>query len=128
LELEEYDQLPMGLDTAVAYSIARTGSESSVKKMYGCIIIIGGCAQVPGLGALLQERLALAVPALYARVVTADSIQVLSRPKGVDPRHLAWKGGTVAARLETLEECWLEPAEWEEDGLALAYERMPFVW
>ncbi|CAG8632210.1 16864_t:CDS:10 [Racocetra fulgida] len=46
----------------------------------------------------------------------------------VDPRLLAWKGGSVMSKLEIVNELWINSNEWEELGVRCLREKALFVW
>lgn len=40
-------------------------------------------------------------------------VNILPAPKELDPQMIAWKGGSVYARLKVVNEMWIERADWE---------------
>ena len=117
----------VGIDAAVAHSISLCSSEATRKNMYTSILLVGGCALMSGLGGLLEAR-------LYTRakrqgIRTADhTINVIAKPKGVDPRQLAWKGASVMAQLASSQDCWILRSEYQEVGIRVLREKAPFLW
>jgi len=41
---------------AITYSIMQCDSEAIMKKMYGCVLLTGGCAQMAAFPIVLQVR------------------------------------------------------------------------
>jgi len=52
----------------------------------------------------------LAIAATWEPVM--ERVQILTPPKDVDARVLAWKGGSVLARMEAVQEMWVSAADW----------------
>ena len=53
-----------------------------------------------------------AIAGPYYQYTSVETCQVLSAPKEVDPRAVAWKGASVLGRLESSSEFWVTQAEW----------------
>ncbi|KAJ1901028.1 actin-like protein arp8 [Kickxella alabastrina] len=62
---------------------------------------------------------------MYASVLI---VEVVSAPRDLDPRVLAWKGGAVLSRLECANEMWVSRQEWIDFGTRLLRERVLFQW
>lgn len=58
----------------------------------------------------LDRLQAIAGP--YYQYTAVETCQVLSAPKEIDPRAVAWKGASVLGRLEASSEFWVTQAEW----------------
>ncbi|KAJ1727076.1 actin-like protein arp8, partial [Coemansia biformis] len=81
----------MPLDAAITHSIAHAGSVDRAKKLYTSIVIVGGGVSfIPGFDILLASRLMHIRPRYLQGVERAD---IVSAPRDLDPRVLAWKGG-----------------------------------
>ena len=53
-----------------------------------------------------------AIAGPYYQYTAVETCQVLSAPKEIDPRAVAWKGASVLGRLEASSEFWVTQAEW----------------
>ncbi|KAJ2103931.1 actin-like protein arp8 [Coemansia sp. S100] len=117
----------MPLDQAITHSITHVGSIESVKKLYSSIVIVGGGVSfIPGFGELLANRLMYTRPGYLRGVV--ERADVVSAPRDLDPRVLAWKGGAVLSRLECSKEMWVSSQEWSDFGPRLLRDRVLFQW
>ncbi|KAJ2828502.1 actin-like protein arp8 [Coemansia furcata] len=117
----------MPLDQAVTHSITHVGSVDSMKKLYSSIVVVGGgVAFIPGFAELLASRLMHARPAFLRGVV--ERADIVSAPRDLDPRVLAWKGGAVLSRLECAKEMWVSTQEWADFGPRLLRDRVLFQW
>ncbi|XP_072179953.1 actin-related protein 8-like [Diadema setosum] len=118
---------PLGLDQAILYSIDCCASDETKKKMYNCILVVGGgMALFQGATEMLQHRIQTKMPPSFRRAV--DRVEVICKSKDQDPRMTCWKGGAVLACLDTTQELWISRDEWRDEGLKLLRERSPFVW
>ena len=115
----------VALDVVVAQSISNCGSEERSKKLYGSIILVGGGGMVKGFDRVLEDRLFQALP---ATLTTVEKVEVLPSPREMDPRLLAWKGASVLGKLETANELWIKPLEWELMGRKVLRDKALFVW
>ncbi|XP_053678699.1 actin-related protein 8 [Anopheles nili] len=113
----------VGLDQAVIQSIERCSNDELKRKMYGCILIVGGGIKFPGIGSWLQSQVSRKIPAGYR---TEQSI--VSSPKDMDPEITSWKGAAVMSCLESAVELWLTEAEWTRYGLRVLREKAVFMW
>jgi hypothetical protein len=57
-----------------------------------------------------------------------EKVQIIPPPKDVDPRNLAWKGGCVLAKMDSVNEMWVTPADWVRISLPVLLQFFPFVW
>ncbi|KAI7832959.1 hypothetical protein BX661DRAFT_178868 [Kickxella alabastrina] len=120
----QFSRIP--LDLAVTHSIAHSGSHDRARKMYASVLIVGGGVSfIPGFGELLASRLMHVRPEYMMAVERAE---VVSAPRDLDPRVLAWKGGAVLSRLECANEMWVSRQEWIDFGTRLLRERVLFQW
>ena len=46
----------------------------------------------------------------------------------MDPQITAWKGAAIMSCLESAQELWIYPLEWEKNGVKILRERAPFMW
>ncbi|GJJ75622.1 actin-related protein 8 [Entomortierella parvispora] len=115
----------VALDVVVAQSISNCGSEERSKKLYGSIILVGGGGMVKGFDRVLEDRLFQALP---ATLTTVEKVEVLPSPREMDPRLLVWKGASVLGKLETANELWIKPLEWELMGRKVLRDKALFVW
>ncbi|KAF8318672.1 actin-like ATPase domain-containing protein [Clavulina sp. PMI_390] len=119
------------LDLAIFHSIqacmhhAGTGGPDRVKKMLSCILVVGGSALIPGMLAALDTRLR----GLFAANMEGheEHVAIIPAPKSIDPRVLAWKGGSVLAKLETASDLWLQAGDWEMMGMRALRDRSFFL-
>ncbi|XP_044256841.1 actin-related protein 8 isoform X2 [Tribolium madens] len=114
----------LGLDQAVLQSIDRCPNEDLKRKMYGCILIVGGGMKFSGIGTWLQNRISLQIPYLYR----AEQLDIITNPRDMDPAMVAWKGACIMSCLETAHELWILASEWEKYGVRILRERAPFTW
>ncbi|KAG0056438.1 actin-like protein arp8 [Gryganskiella cystojenkinii] len=115
----------VALDVVVAQCISNCGSEERSKKLYGSIILVGGGGMVKGFDRVLEDRLFQALP---ATLTTVEKVEVLPSPREMDPRLLVWKGASVLGKLETANELWIKPLEWELMGRKILRDKALFVW
>ncbi|KAF2884364.1 hypothetical protein ILUMI_21813 [Ignelater luminosus] len=114
----------LGLDQAVLQSIDRCPNEDLKRKMYGCILVVGGGMKFSGIGTWLQNRISLQIPYMYR----AEQLDIITNPRDMDPAIAAWKGASIMSCLETAHELWIECSDWEKHGVRLLRERAPFTW
>ncbi|KAK4885379.1 hypothetical protein RN001_001650 [Aquatica leii] len=114
----------LGLDQAVLQSIDRCPTEDLKRKMYGCILVVGGGMKFSGIGTWLQNRISLQIPYLYR----AEQLDIITNPRDMDPAMAAWKGASIISCLETAHELWINSTEWEKYGVRILRERAPFTW
>ncbi|GAB0100566.1 Actin-related protein 8 [Sergentomyia squamirostris] len=114
----------IGLDQAVLQSIERCPNDELKRKMYGCILVVGGGMKFQGIGKWLQNRVALQIPYLYR----SEQLDIVTSPKDMDPAMTAWKGASVLSCLESASELWITQQEWRKHGLRILREKAPFVW
>lgn len=114
----------LSLDQAVLQSIDRCPNEEIKRKMYGCILVVGGGMKFSGIGTWLQNRISLQIPYLYR----AEQLDIVTNPRDMDPAMVAWKGACIMSCLETAHELWIQAEEWEKFGVRILRERAPFTW
>lgn len=136
-------QLLYSLDQAILHSIERcckflsknvfvsllilpfqTASDEMKRRMYSCILLVGGGAKFEGLSTWLHNRLLLQIPFQFR----PEQTEIIVGPKEMDPSMVAWKGAAIMSCLESAQELWIRPAEWKKIGVRLLRERAPFYW
>lgn len=110
--------------------------ENRIKKMLSSILLVGGgLAQVPNAQNVLADRIFQATfSVLPAYGITPETstlkieiVNVMATPREMDPSSLCWKGGAVAARLESVKEsCWVSKEDYKRWGLLAIKERCLF--
>ncbi|RMX44443.1 hypothetical protein pdam_00010070 [Pocillopora damicornis] len=119
----------LGLDQAILHSINcchTAAPEETKRKMYSSVLLIGGGFMFNGAAAALQSRLQAKLPPLHRKLV--DQVEVIARPKEMDPRTICWKGGAVLSILDSAQELWISQREWTSIGVRVLRERSPFIW
>nr|CAD7456778.1 unnamed protein product [Timema tahoe] len=99
-------------------------TEELKRKMYGCILVIGGGMKFTGIGTWLQNRISLQIPYMYR----AEQLDIITNTKEIDQEMTAWKGAAIMSCLESAPELWIYTPEWEKNGVKLLRERAPFMW
>lgn len=94
------------------------------RKMYGCILVVGGGMKFVGIGKWLQNRVSLQIPYLYR----SEQLDIVTSPKDMDPEVTAWKGAAVMSCLESAPELWITTNEWSKCGVRILREKAPFMW
>ncbi|KAJ2375084.1 actin-like protein arp8 [Coemansia sp. RSA 2607] len=116
----------MPLDIAITHSIVRSGQLERAQKMYSSILIVGGGVTfIPEFNDVLASRLMYVRPEYMRSVERAD---IVSAPRDLDPRVLAWKGGAVLSRSESDYNMWVSAKEWADFGPRLLRDRLFFQW
>ncbi len=99
-------------------------SDEMKRRMYSCILLVGGGAKFEGLSTWLHNRLLLQIPFQFR----PEQTEIIVGPKEMDPSMVAWKGAAIMSCLESAQELWIRPAEWKKIGVRLLRERAPFYW
>lgn len=94
------------------------------RKMFGCILVVGGGMKFTGIGKWLQNRVGLQIPYLYR----CEQLDIVTSPKDMDPAMTAWKGAAVMSCLESAPELWIDQKEWTKFGVRILREKAPFMW
>ena len=116
--------IPMGLDSAILWSIDQCPWDDLKRKMYSCILVIGGGFKFHGVGTWLKNRLSLQIPYSHRPEV----LDVVTRPKDMDPQMTVWKGAAIMSCLETAQELWISQREWTRFSVKILREKVPFIW
>jgi actin-related protein 8 len=114
----------IGLDSAIIQSIEHLPNEELKKKMYNCILLVGGSSKTPGLGKFLQSKIQQAMPSNFR----TDNQDIVVTPKDVDPGHIVWRGAAVLTNLEASDELWISKEDYENFGVRVLREKVPFIW
>ncbi|RWS22642.1 actin-related protein 8-like protein [Leptotrombidium deliense] len=118
------DQL-LGLDQAIIQCIDRCDNDDTKRRMYNCVLVVGGGINFKGVETWLQNRLSVQIPLQYR---TGQCIDIVTNPKDIDPRFVVWKGAAVMSLLDTSQELWITKREWNRTGIRILREKAPFVW
>uniref|UniRef100_A0A8C8A5Q9 Actin related protein 8 n=1 Tax=Oryzias sinensis TaxID=183150 RepID=A0A8C8A5Q9_9TELE len=124
--MSQFESKALGLDKAILHSIDCCASDETKRKMYSSILIVGGGLMFQGAQEFLLHRIINKMPPSFRRLV--DNVEVITRPKDMDPRLIMWKGGAVLACLDTTQEMWIHQTEWQRFGVRMLRERAAFVW
>jgi actin-related protein 8 len=82
----------------------------------------------PALRVYCSNSVSRVQAALHANGFRVEKVEILSAPREIDPRILAWKGAAVLNKLDTTKEMWLTEKEWSLFGENALQERILFVW
>ncbi|KAF7658267.1 hypothetical protein LDENG_00014980 [Lucifuga dentata] len=124
--MSQFESKALGLDKAILHSIDCCASDETKRKMYSSILVVGGGLMFHGAQEFLLHRIINKMPPSFRRLV--DNVEVITRPKDMDPRLISWKGGAVLACLDTTQEMWIHHREWQRFGVRMLRERAAFVW
>ncbi|XP_058060325.1 actin-related protein 8 [Anopheles bellator] len=113
----------VGLDQAIVQSIERCPSDELKRKMYGCVLLVGGGMKFAGIGRWLQNKLSQKMPPAFR-----SEQSIVTSPKDMDPEMTSWKGAAIMSCLESAEELWLTETEWARYGLRVLREKAVFMW
>jgi hypothetical protein len=102
-QLGDHDRGRVGIDTRTW-----TGSEMEVSE-----------ASAPGLATPAHVAAFPRVASIWAQRMpsTPANIDILPPPRGLDPRVVSWRGGTVMTRLEIMQDMWIKRSEWSDIGM-----------
>jgi len=123
---EDSDLHLMGVDEAIVHSISKCDSEELRRRMYSCILVVGGGLQFEGATHWLQYQVWQAMPAQTR--LHMESMDIISKPKDVDASLTSWKGGAILACLDSTQELWIWQKEWRQFSTRMLRERTPFIW
>lgn len=118
------------LDLAIVRSIERCNSDDMKRKMYGCILLVGGGSKIPGFAKWLEQKITLQLSATTTHNRSMDQLpfEVNVCVKEMDAAMIAWKGAAIMSCLESAPELWLIASEWEKYGLRILREKATFMW
>ncbi|KIP07419.1 hypothetical protein PHLGIDRAFT_127629 [Phlebiopsis gigantea 11061_1 CR5-6] len=108
----EASKLP--LDVAIFNSARAAGGDDKIRKYLTAVLVIGGCALIPGMAHALESRLqAIATPL----VPNMEKVVIIPPPKDVDPRVLVWKGAAVLGKMDGVSDLWITAQDWDVLGM-----------
>ncbi|XP_054727971.1 actin-related protein 8 [Anastrepha obliqua] len=113
------------LDHAIVRSIERCSTEEIKRKMYSCILLVGGSTKFAGFSKWLEQRVLLQ---LAGTSTSSSAFEVNAFSKEMDAGMIAWKGAAIMSCLESAPELWIYSGEWEKYGLRILREKAPFIW
>ncbi|XP_053687673.1 actin-related protein 8 [Sabethes cyaneus] len=113
----------IGIDQAVLQSIERCPNDELKRKMYGCILVVGGGMKFTGISNWLQNRVALKIPLIYR-----SEHNIVTSSKDIDQEITSWKGAAIMSCLESATELWITEPEWTRYGLRILREKAVFMW
>lgn len=114
----------IGLDSAILQSIEHLPNEELKRKMYNCILLVGGSSKIPGLSKWLQNKIQQAIPPNYR----TDNHEIVITPKDSDAGNVCWRGAAVLTSLEASDELWISREDFEAHGVRVLREKVPFIW
>ncbi|KAK3801298.1 hypothetical protein RRG08_067101 [Elysia crispata] len=123
---DETDLDLMGVDEAIIHSIEKCDSEDLRRRLYSCILVVGGGLQFEGATSWLQHQVMQAIPSNMRAQL--DSMDIITKPKDMDSSLTSWKGGAILACLDSTQELWIRQQEWRQFSVRLLRERAPFNW
>lgn len=114
---ETKEQQILSLDDAIIKALVSVcGSNERLKKMSNSILLIGGLFSSPQFLTTFRSQLqARMMPKLIESCptfTTIEKIDFIISTKDLDSKFVSWKGGAVASRLETVQECWITKEEY----------------
>lgn len=116
------------LDLAVVHALVSAGSDDKARKFGSTVLVVGGGALISGLGSATASRVQARLGRDYPALVAGGwEVGVVPAPREVDPRLLVWKGTSVFARLESVNETWVSKGEWEQTGMRAVKDRSLFL-
>eukprot|EP00794_Sanderia_malayensis_P009126 gene9126-10099_t len=125
-KLSSFEMDGISLDSAILYSIDCCGNSETKRKMYSSILVVGGGLMFKGTESFLLRKLQAQLPVNLQFM--RDQLEVLTRPKDIDPRTICWKGGSVLSILDSAQELWISKPEFNMYGSRILRERCAFQW
>uniref|UniRef100_A0A1A9VSH4 Uncharacterized protein n=1 Tax=Glossina austeni TaxID=7395 RepID=A0A1A9VSH4_GLOAU len=121
----------VSLDLAIVRSIERCTSDDMKRKMYGCILLVGGASKLLGFSKWLEQKITLQLAAntVHNRSTEQSALfDVNVCVKEMDAAMIAWKGAAIMSCLESAPELWIFGKEWKKYGLRILREKATFIW
>ncbi|XP_065846529.1 actin-related protein 8-like [Oscarella lobularis] len=112
------------LDAAIQTSIDTFPGDDVKRRLYGCILLVGGGLTFPGAAQVVQSRLQARLPHHFQ----LNQVEVIAKPKDLDPMLVSWKGGAILSCLDSARDLWIGHAEWATCGIRILREKCPFIW
>lgn len=116
----------MPIDQAIITCIreAARGDERKMRDYFGGIMLCGGGAKISGLSKFLETRLSEVMVGFGNK-----EIQIGVPPREMDQQLVAWKGGSVFARLSSSgNDSWVFGREYEILGAKLLAQKCMWNW
>ena len=87
-------------------------SDEMKRRMYSCILLVGGGAKFEGLSTWLHNRLLLQIPFQFR----PEQTEIIVQPKDMDPSMVSVKRAAIMSCLESAQELWiiLQPCRHED--------------
>ncbi|XP_005093366.1 actin-related protein 8 [Aplysia californica] len=123
---DESDLHLMGVDEAIIHCIEKCDSEELRRKLYSCILVVGGGLQFEGAMTWLQYQVWQSMPAQMR--LQLETMDIITKPKDMDSSLTSWKGGAILACLDSTQELWVWQKEWKQFSVRMLRERAPFIW
>lgn len=124
--VDEDDLYLMGVDEAIIHCIEKCESEELRRKLYSCILVVGGGLQFEGAMNWLQYQVCQSMPTQIR--LQLDTMEIITKPKDMDSSLTSWKGGAILACLDSTQELWIWQKEWKQFSVRMLRERTPFMW
>ncbi|KAF1812960.1 actin-like ATPase domain-containing protein [Eremomyces bilateralis CBS 781.70] len=115
----------MSLDAAVFASITQgaRAEDRKVRDFLGGIMVVGGGGSIAGFNSFLEEKLRELQP-LYVK-----DVLIGAPPRDLDQQVVAWKGGSVFARLSNNgNDSWIYQKEYELLGTKVLSQKCMWNW
>jgi hypothetical protein len=116
------------LDEAVVRSVERGKSTEVKRRLYGTILLLGGCARTRGLAEYLEWRIMQCWRIAMEATEGIERVQVVRPPEGTEPESVTWRGAATLPQLESGRGLWILRTEWEARGALVAREACAFSW
>ncbi|XP_076469344.1 actin-related protein 8-like [Babylonia areolata] len=116
----------MGIDQAILHSIDKCDGEEMKRRMYSTILLVGGGLSMEGAHTWLQYQVWMNMPPHYRS--SLETMDVITRPKDMEPSVVSWKGASILACLDSCQELWIHQQEYRQASVRLLRERSPFDW
>ncbi|XP_040581073.1 actin-related protein 8 [Lepeophtheirus salmonis] len=114
----------LSLDQAILKSIEACPSDDLKKKMYSCILLVGGGLKFDGITQFLKNKLILQISSSFR----SEPMDIIIDAKDTNAEFTTWRGAAVLACLESAQELWIKPREFAKHGQKILRERAPFPW
>jgi len=118
------DQL-IGMDQAIVQCIERCDNEDMKRRMFNCILLIGGGCDFNGIDAWVYKKLDHLIPSQYR---SGNNLEIIIKPKEIDAKFVVWRGGAVMSLLDTASDFWVSKLEWIKFGIRIVREKSAFIW
>ncbi|EDV27788.1 uncharacterized protein TRIADDRAFT_53825 [Trichoplax adhaerens] len=120
------DKNIVSIDQAIVYSIDSCPTDELKKKALSSILLVGKGFMFDNAAFFLQARIRSKLPTGLKKY--AEQIDVTGKVRDMDPGVVAWKGAAVLSCLDSAQELWISPEEWNKYRIQILRERSPFVW